>query len=626
MLYYLVKIISKVVCLLPLRFSLFLGKIAGWVVFLLDRRKKSAAISNLKLAFPEKNLGEIRKILRKSFENFGRNIIEVLRVPLLSRQYFDKYILIEGREFLEEVSRQNKGIILGVHMGSWEIVNICLPYFFKYAVFARRQKDFKGIEKFLNEMRISKGLGIIFEDEILKTLHLLKKNVCLGMVFDHGFKKSDIEAEFFGKKVLVPMGVFRLALRSGVKIFPAVLHRIKGPYHCLRFYPAVAVEDSREFVKYANNLNKLFEGAIKQSPADYLWWFKRFKRSLTSKVLVLSDGKPGHFKQSLSLAKMVKHIRPQAETQVVEIKLNRFQRLLLDLANIFSSSSLCQGCFRCLRLVLGKDFRRVFKYADIVISAGSSLSSLNRIYSYNIGAKSFCILKPNTGRGKYDLLVVPEHDRIKNSRNLVRIKGALAYSDKDRLQKQSEKLKSILSGYKENLSLLGIFIGGKVPQSRFDFDIGRFFEVLKNVNRKTGVQFVITTSPRTPEYLERSLEENAGDFPAVKKIIIFNRENFDFAVEGILGLSRAVVITADSVSMISESLSAGRAVIVLDTNSKIKKKHRKFVESLAGRDKVKLSGFYDLERNIEEVLSLPEPRISINPDIENVVEHIRKVL
>ena len=121
-LFYAVKIFAAFIRALPASVALFIGRIIGWLGYALSHRHRSIAYANLKIAFArEKKSSEIKRILRKAFENYGENLIELLRFPVIDPQ---TYIKVEGRQYVEEAIAKKQGIIfLAMHFGSWELCN-----------------------------------------------------------------------------------------------------------------------------------------------------------------------------------------------------------------------------------------------------------------------------------------------------------------------------------------------------------------------------------------------------------------------------------------------------------------------------------------------------------------------
>lgn len=591
------KFLSRVLSFLPWKLSLILGRISGLLFFIVSKKKKTQALKNLRLVFPQINLKELRKILLRSYVNFGMSIIETLRIISLGEDSFERHFQIENRFLLEECIK-SKGILLGVHIGSWEFLNCAVARHFQYVVIVRRQKPLF-MERFLSWLRRKGGLYVVYEDKLKPLYHHLKKGSVLGLVFDHGSSDSPLLNRFFGKVIPTPIGGLKLALRLKRKIYPVVMYRVRDCFHRVKLFNPLTLNSEDDFSEVATQLNRCFEEFIRQHPQDYFWWYKRFKRSRNFNILILSDKKPGHLRQSLSLVKLIKDMYPESSEEILEVKLCGFKRTFINFCNLFSSER-CFGCLRCVRFILGRDFERFFKYADLIISCGASLSSLNRILSYGLGAKSFVIMKPSLFWKRHDLVILPQHDGPSRIKNLVFIKGALCFSPEEELKRAGENLRRLTDFLDTRGPKVGFFLGGPLRGNSYDRKmLKRFLEKIRALSREKGYRLLISTSRRTPAFVEDLLLK---EFKEASLLIIANRKNYDFAVPGVIGLSDVVIVSSDSISMISES-SFFRPTLVLDIFSALKKKkHRRFC-SLLDRKFIKLSTPEDLAHDIEDILS-----------------------
>ena len=104
---------------LPLRFSLWVGRVIGNVVYACTKRRKIAH-RNLRAAFSaEKSRSEMKHIARASVQNLVMSAIELLRFPDLDQAYIKKHVAIIGTEKFIPILEAGKGIIfLTAHFGN----------------------------------------------------------------------------------------------------------------------------------------------------------------------------------------------------------------------------------------------------------------------------------------------------------------------------------------------------------------------------------------------------------------------------------------------------------------------------------------------------------------------------
>ena len=107
--------------LLPRRLSLFFGRILGLFFYYFIPLRKSVALKNVSLAFPENSPSENNDLIKQCFRHFGMVLTEFLRMPALNSENINKIVEIddESRQLLNKYSR---GIILSAHIGNWEYI------------------------------------------------------------------------------------------------------------------------------------------------------------------------------------------------------------------------------------------------------------------------------------------------------------------------------------------------------------------------------------------------------------------------------------------------------------------------------------------------------------------------
>jgi len=106
----------------------------------------------------------------------------------------------------------------------------------------------------------------------------------------------------------------------------------------------------------------------------------------------------------------------------------------------------------------------------------------------------------------------------------------------------------------------------------------KLLAALTHVSRRSGAVYLLTTSRRTSAETRRRLDERTAANPA------FLYREFPGITPnshylGILGLSSVLLVTEDSINMVSESCSSGRPVVVLGVGRR--KKRLVFDETIA---------------------------------------------
>lgn len=275
------------------------------------------------------------------------------------------------------------------------------------------------------------------------------------------------------------------------------------------------------------------------------------------KTLILSDGKPGHFHQSIALCQ---HLGLEYEICEVEVPTS-FHRVLshvFDFLGIYSNLT-----FRTKSPV---------PKASIILSTGSRTYYANKTIAREQQAKSVAILAPRCYRWNFDALLVPEYDNPPSKVNILSLPINITYAEKEMVTK---KIKDFHSRYtpKSRRSLkVGILIGGDNKAGKMDpTEISAQLDQIQASHK--GSEIWVTTSRRTPEAVEKDLKLRNFDY-----LHLFSEEPYN-PIPAFIHLCDHLYVSTDSTSMISECVSSGNAKVSL-INSTCSKKHQRMIKNL----------------------------------------------
>jgi lauroyl/myristoyl acyltransferase/mitochondrial fission protein ELM1 len=634
------RVLAFFVKCVPVTFSLFLGGRLGDLLYYFSCRHKSIAYSNIKTAFGKRfSPRELNRLTHEFYRSFGQNLMEIFFIPFFDKKYFDRYVSFQGREFISEAFKNGKGVILlGVHAGSWELSNvICANLGFAFNLFVRDQR-YPRLNKLLNHYRSQKGCKIIERQNQTRALiEALKNNEAVGLTADQGGRQG-LRVKFFGKSASMPTGAVRLALKYDSVILPAFYTRIKGAYIRTIIEPPFKVKKTGDPQKDIwDNLQEIihiFERNIERHIKDYLWSYKIWKYADENNILILSDGKAGHLRQAQAVAKIAKHClearQMRANIETVEIKFrNSFSKSAFLFGSCLAGKYRCQGCLWCLRAFLEKDNYEflIHKKFDIIISCGFSLAPVNYVLARENLAKSIAVMRPSLlSTKRFDLVIMPKHDAPQKRKNVIVTEGALNLIDDEYLKEQT---KMLLEAQGSRLKATGFYIGLLIGGDSKDFHLksDQVLEVIrqaKSVAEKLDANILLTTSRRTSAKIEGLVKGEFKDCPRCKLLVIANENNIPMAVGGILGLSEFIIVSAESISMISEAINSKKYVLVFESGG-LRKKHRAFIENCRKNKYIYLTQSHDLSKKIED-LWFNKPEVSTPADNLMIEAAIKKIL
>jgi KDO2-lipid IV(A) lauroyltransferase len=641
-----VRALSAVARLLPpsaaVRAGEGLGTVAGW----LQPKRTRIGLANLRAAFPGRwSAAESRRLIQDGYRQLGAGFAELLRLPAMDRAYIERHVKIEGQRHVEQARASGRPVIfLTGHFGNWELCSITAALLgHPITALARAQDKFPRLYRLLVSYRESKGCRIVHKGGAMKRLIAsLEGGELIGIVGDQASRQG-VPVEFFGRQALFATGPFQLAVSKRAVLLPVFIHRTRGPHHRLVIEPPIPMPSGPAEGVIRAGIEQFaahLERHIRKDPAQWLWMHKRWKHSASRRALILSDGKLGHVKQSQAAVRALEARRAGVASEVVEVRFRHPAARALALCWSLVAPSV--GGERLLSWALTPDSAKALcgRWADLVVSCGSSMAPVNVLWSRANKARSVVLMNPAPlPLGRFDLVIAPRHDRLPSRRNVVQTPGAVAggWSEPswrqagERLRqhprfradaRSKDELASALRGpgspgaasRTQHPPVIAVFIGGDAA----DYEVTEAFAetVVAEVDRvceSAGGWWLATTSRRTSPGVERLLEERLGLRPRCRMLLLASRDAINGTMEGMLGCADVAVVTGESISMVSEACASGRRVVVVEPPARSGagprrgSKHGRFLRDVAREEGVRVSDARHAGEAVRQALAAPAP-------------------
>ena len=254
---------------------------------------------------------------------------------------------------------------------------------------------------------------------------------------------------------------------------------------------------------------------------------------------VVSDGRPGMENQCVGLAEavalpfVVKRIRPRAPWRWLPPRV-----------------------WPAPLAALGGPDRLAPPWPRLMIATGRcTVAPAAAVRSRAAGATfAVQIQNPGIAVSRFDLVVAPRHDRL-TAPNVVATRGALHRVTPRRLREAAQAFAPTVARMPR--PLVAVLIGGRNRVYRFGAAEARWLAGGLTALARGGAGLAVTLSRRTGGAVERVLRDALAGLPSV----IWSGAGAN-PYYGYLGLADAVVVTCDSVSMISEAAATGKPVWV----------------------------------------------------------------
>ena len=196
------------------------------------------------------------------------------------------------------------------------------------------------------------------------------------------------------------------------------------------------------------------------------------------------------------------------------------------------------------------------------------------------------IQDPKVSLDNFDVVVVPQHDNL-NGDNVITTKGAIHYLTIQEIEENKGYLSSKIKSGKEVVTLI---LGGSNKYYKYTREnIENVFLKVSENFIKNNFQLIVVPSMRTP----KDIIEFASEYFGKEHLVVKDVDKKAYL--SALGLSKFIVVTCDSSSMISETAITGKPIYVAQIPaSKDDYRFRKFMSLFKELNIVKV-----LENNIE---------------------------
>jgi uncharacterized protein len=198
------------------------------------------------------------------------------------------------------------------------------------------------------------------------------------------------------------------------------------------------------------------------------------------------------------------------------------------------------------------------------------------------------VQNPEWARRQFDLVAALPHDSVRGP-NVVTVPTALNVVTPEKLAAGGEEWRTRLAP--TGRRVLGVLVGGDNGGYRLSAAVaGQLARILKKAHRAHGLFGVITPSRRTPEATKTLI---AGALAEDDFGWMWNGEG-ENPYFGILALAERLIVTGESISMISEAIVTGRPVHVLPLEGQ-GKRHDAFLTRVVSDGFVSPIGGDDLD-------------------------------
>ena len=256
-------------------FGFFIGKTFGPLF-----RSKSLVIDNLK-----KSNISLKKTHEQSadeiFGNYGRIIAEYPFIKNFRNGKLEKYIQVEGKQYLDEIKSKNKKVVfISGHFNNFELMAMMIE---KYGI------DLSAIYRPLNNIFLNKTMEKIRIKYICKKqikkgrsgtreiIENLKKGSSIALMIDQRVREGS-KVNFFGSLATTTTIPAQLVKKYKCDLVPIYIERRSKFHFKMYVSKPIKVGESKTIEEITQFLNTVLEQMIVKNPLQWIWTHDRWKK------------------------------------------------------------------------------------------------------------------------------------------------------------------------------------------------------------------------------------------------------------------------------------------------------------------------------------------------------------
>jgi KDO2-lipid IV(A) lauroyltransferase len=217
------RIGARVAQRLPAKPLYALAVVLGEIGYMAWTAKRRIAKRNFAVVLGKPSTDrEVAQVARRSFRNFAKYVVEIMRFPRLSISDFERLVTVQGWEHLRGALALGKGVIfVSIHFGNFELGGARISDEIPLNVIADELENQRLMDLLVGN-RAHKNITLLTPDGAAKkVLGALRRNEMVGLMMDLGPRAQafdNVEAEFFGTPTSFPAVAASLARVSGAPI------------------------------------------------------------------------------------------------------------------------------------------------------------------------------------------------------------------------------------------------------------------------------------------------------------------------------------------------------------------------------------------------------------------------
>ena len=287
--YHLIKALLTLLALLPLRVLYLLSDLIYLLGYHLVGYRKKVVRMNLRNAYPEKTIDELRKLERQFYHRLSDYVAETIKLFHMPQKEIERRMRFEGIEVLQELIAKDRSVMIYLgHCFNWEWITSMYRYRPEHYMGGEVYRPLKSklADQLFLHIRNRHGNTNIAKNDTLRWIMNCKradKPFIIGMMADQtpSIANTHYWTTFLSQETAMLTGVERIAQRTDCALIYLDVQRLRRGEYVGRIQLMTDAPRQMQSNEITEQYARLMEATINRDPAGWLWTHKRWKHKRT---------------------------------------------------------------------------------------------------------------------------------------------------------------------------------------------------------------------------------------------------------------------------------------------------------------------------------------------------------
>lgn len=251
-----------------------IGASFGWLGYKLAKKRKAIVAANLRIVQPDHSDSQIEQLTKEVFRKSFANLFSSVNTGFVSTKRVNKIVTIKGQKNLRDLDPDKGCILLGFHMGNWEVLS-------RANSLLETDKPMGAMFRPLNNGYISdhvtqsraKDGTILFSRKrgLIQANKFLRNGGMLGILSDQHAGKAGVPLHLFGKETSITPLPAILAQKYDCPIIPIALSTEAPGKWIAQYKDPIFIPKGLDKTDATKLLIPVMENVMKENCSDMFW-------------------------------------------------------------------------------------------------------------------------------------------------------------------------------------------------------------------------------------------------------------------------------------------------------------------------------------------------------------------